>query len=98
MFDQIGRYAESVATRAGQTRRGFLGLVGKGALGLATAVGGLLLVPDKAVATNCGGGCRYRCPDGRLISGACDPNCSCDPTIKFRNMICNFFSSTCANA
>ena len=29
MFEKIGRYAETVATSAGQSRRGFLGLLGQ---------------------------------------------------------------------
>jgi hypothetical protein len=98
MFDKIGRYAEQLATSAGQTRRGFLGLIGKGALSLASAVGGLLLVPGEAVGTQCKGGCRYQCPDGSRVSGGCDQNCSCDPTRRFRGMTCNFVASTCLRA
>ena len=33
MFEKIGRYAEKLATRADQSRRGFLGRLSKGALG-----------------------------------------------------------------
>jgi hypothetical protein len=50
MFEDIVRYAETVATRAGRTRRGFLGLTGKGALSLASLVGGLLLFRGEALA------------------------------------------------
>ncbi len=51
MFEKIGRYAETVANRAGGTRRGFLGLTGKGALSLASLVGGFLLFQGEAFAT-----------------------------------------------
>jgi hypothetical protein len=100
MFEKIGRYAEKLATSAGQSRRGFLGLVGKGALSLASVVGGLLLVPDKAVAQRaaCNGGCRYQCPDGSRISGGCTKTCTCEPTRRFRGMTCNFVGSTCSAA
>jgi len=38
MFEKIGRYAETVATSAGQSRRGFLGRLGQAALGVAGVV------------------------------------------------------------
>ena len=98
MFEKIGEYAEKVATSAGQTRRGFLGLVGKGALSLAGLVGGLLLVPGEAAAVTCTGGCRYLCPDGSRIGRGCNGNCRCDATTRFRGMTCNLGSSTCHNA
>ena len=97
MFEKIGRYAETVATSAGQSRRGFLGLLGKGALSLAGLVGGLLLVPGEVAATNCMGGCRYLCPDGSRISGGCSgTKCRCDATRNFRGMTCNLEASTCS--
>ena len=99
MFDKIGRYAETVATSAGQSRRGFLGLMGKGALSLAGLVGGLLLVPGEAAATKstCMGGCRYLCPGGSRISGGCNgKTCRCDATRNFRGMTCNLEASECA--
>ena len=80
MFEKIGRYAEKLAAGAGQTRRGFLGLTSKGALSLASLVGGLLLVQGEAVAdkSTCTGGCRYKCPDGSFISGGCTNVCNCE--------------------
>src|SRR5437764_9634425 len=63
MFEKIGRFAETLATSAGQSRRGFLGRLGKGALGVAGVVGGLFLFQGEAVATPCTGGCRYSCPN-----------------------------------
>jgi hypothetical protein len=97
MFDKIGRYAETVATRAGQSRRGFLGLLGKGALSLAGLVGGLLLFPGEAAATKstCTGFCKYLCPDGTTISGACTKVCNCETTRNHGGMTCNLSSSTC---
>ena len=41
MFEKIGRLAEGLATNVGTSRRGFLGRVGKTALGVAGAVGAL---------------------------------------------------------
>jgi hypothetical protein len=98
MFEKIERYAETVATSAGQTRRGFLGLMGKAALSLAGLVGGLLLVPGKAAAFDCLGGCRYLCPNGSRIGRGCNGFCRCDATTRFRGMTCNLVASTCHNA
>jgi hypothetical protein len=96
MFEKIGRYAETVATSAGQSRRGFLGLMGKGALSLVGLVGGILLVPGEAAAVNCTGGCRYLCPDGSRISGQCGgKTCACDATRNFHGMTCNLEASEC---
>ncbi len=96
MFEKIGQYAEIVATSAGQSRRGFLGLLGKGALSLAGLVAGLLLVPGEAAASKCTGGCRYLCPDGSLISGGCNgKTCGCDATRNFRGMTCNLSNNNC---
>jgi hypothetical protein len=99
MFEKIGRYAEKLATSAGQTRRGFLGLTGKGALSLASLVGGLLLFQGEAVAqrAKCTGGCRYQCPDGSFTSFGCTKECTCESTRQFRGMTCTFHSSTCSN-
>jgi hypothetical protein len=98
MFEKIGRYAETVATNAGQSRRGFLGLMGKGALSLAGLVGGLLLVPGDAVAatkSTCMGGCRYLCPDGSRIGGACTKVCNCKLTENHGGMTCTLEASNC---
>ena len=97
MFEKIGRYAEKLATSAGQTRRGFLGLTGKGALSLASLVGGFLLFQGEAVATKstCTGGCRYKCPDGSFISGGCTHICNCEGTRNHGGMTCSLFSSNC---
>ncbi len=97
MFEKIGRYAEIVATSAGQSRRGFLGLLGKGALSLAGLVAGLLLVPGEAAATKstCTGGCKYTCPDGSIISGGCTKVCNCKLTRNHGGMTCSLSSSNC---
>jgi hypothetical protein len=97
MFEKIGRYAETAATSAGQSRRGFLGLMSKGALSLAGLVGGLLLVPDEAAATEstCTGFCKYTCPDGSIISGGCTHICNCELTRNHGGMTCSLSSSTC---
>ena len=48
MFDKLSQAAEQLATNV--SRRQFLGRFGGGALALATAVGGLLALPDVAEA------------------------------------------------
>jgi hypothetical protein len=96
MFEKIGRFAETVATRAGQSRRGFLGRLGKGAAGAAGLVGGLLLFPREAVAVpGCTGGCRYHCPDNRFITKGCRSDCTCEQSIQFQRMTCGLFHTTC---
>jgi hypothetical protein len=42
MFDKIGRLAEAAATNVSLSRRGFFGQLGRGALVVAGALGGLL--------------------------------------------------------
>jgi hypothetical protein len=89
MFEKIGRYAEAVATSAGQSRRGFLGRLGKGALGVAGAVAGLLLFPREALAFS---GCQYCCPDGSVVRKGCP--CG-GPSIKHKGMTCGLCARDC---
>jgi hypothetical protein len=44
MFEKIGQLAETAATNVSLSRRGFLGQLGRGALVIAGAMGGLLSV------------------------------------------------------
>jgi hypothetical protein len=90
MFEKIGRYAESAASAAGQSRRGFLGRLSKGALGAAGLVGGLLLLPREAPATTTGD-CVYCCPDSTTVSHGCP----CKPSIKHNGMICGLCEKSC---
>jgi hypothetical protein len=85
MFEKIERYAENVATSAGQSRRGFLGR--QVALGVAGVVGGLLFFPSKARA----GFVEYRCPNGTLLVKSCPP----EANIKHAGMICPLYVSRC---
>ena len=65
MFDKIGRLAEKSADSISVSRRGFLGRLGKAALGAAGVLGGLLVLPGSAQS---GGGvvcCKYRCGNGQ---------------------------------
>jgi hypothetical protein len=95
MFENIGRYAETMVSVAGQSRRGFLGLTGKGALSLASLVGGLLLFRGEALAVTCSGACRYKCPNGGFLEKGCSGDCDCTATINHGGMTCNLFSSNC---
>jgi hypothetical protein len=91
MFEKIGRYAETVATSAGQSRRGFLGLLGKGALSLAGLVGGILLVPGKAAGFTCSGDgkCTYQCPPNHpLVDVPCSKACTCPETVTHSGVTC----------
>jgi hypothetical protein len=77
MFEKVGRLAERVASNTGESRRGFLGQIGQGALAAAAVIGGLLLRPEDARA---GGlqGCINKCCEATCGKG--DKTCSCDPT------------------
>jgi hypothetical protein len=87
MFEKIGRYAETLATSTGQTRRGFLGLLGKLALGVVGVVGGLLLLPGEARA----GICVYTCPNGKVVF----KDCPCQPSITHGGMVCLHSNASC---
>ena len=98
MFEKIGRFAETLATTAGQSRRGFLGQLGKGALGIAGVVGGLLLFPGEAHATPCTGGCKYSCPNNKhltVVTG-CATGCTCPQTIQREGNTCSLVHFGCA--
>jgi hypothetical protein len=96
MFEKIGRFAETLATSAGQSRRGFLGHLGKGALGVAGVVGGLLLFQGEAVAANCTGGCTYSCPNTPVkVVRECLSGCTCDQTITHKGMTCSLSHFGC---
>jgi hypothetical protein len=90
MFEKIARYAEKVATSAGQSRRGFLGRLGNGALGVAGVVGGLLLFPGQALAQS---GCQYSCPDGTTVRFNCP--CGNKTCIKHKAMTCCLAARDC---
>jgi hypothetical protein len=95
MLQKIGECAETLATSAGQSRRSFLGLMGKSALSLASLVGGFLLFRGEARATVCSGSCRYLCPDGTFHSTNCGSTCGCGQSIQHAGMTCSLYRSTC---
>jgi hypothetical protein len=61
MFEKIGRLAEAAATNVSVSRRGFLGQLGRGALVVAGAVGGLLVFSRDALAAGSYVCCVYQC-------------------------------------
>jgi hypothetical protein len=80
MFEKLGRAAERMATSVGESRRGFLGRLGRGALAAAGALGGLLLMPKEAQAgyiprKNCYDRCYRFCVHNGGDPSACDYNC-----------------------
>ena len=96
MFEKIGRFAETLATSVGQSRRGFLGHLGKGALGMAGMIGGLLLFHGEALATRCTGGCTYSCPNDEKVVRECLTGCTCAQTIRREGMTCVLSHFGCA--
>jgi hypothetical protein len=66
MFEKIGRLAEAAATNVSVSRRGFFGQLGRGALVVAGALGGLLSATAPVRADPSGG---VTC----LRTGTCTP-------------------------
>jgi hypothetical protein len=79
--ESSGESQSLAADAAGQSRRGFLGRLGQAALGVAGAVGGLLLLPREARAY---GYCEYICPNGKILLR----ECGCQPSITHGGMTC----------
>jgi len=95
MFEKIEQFAETLATSAGESRRGFLGRLATGAWSVAGVLGGLLLSQGEALAANCNGGCTYQCPNGEKVVRECLKGCTCDQTIQHRDMTCGLFHFGC---
>jgi hypothetical protein len=95
MFEKINWFAETMGTGAGHSRRGFLELAGKGALSLASLVGGFLLLHGEARANVCPGSCHYLCPDGSLHSTNCGSGCTCDLGVDHGGMLCELYRERC---
>jgi hypothetical protein len=77
MFDKIGRLAEAAATNVSVSRRGFFGQLGRGALVVAGALGGLLGAAGPARAGGsvpcCGfGKCGSPGPGCVLVGESCE--------------------------
>ena len=81
MIDKVSRLAERVATSV--SRRGFLSRLGRGAMALAAAVGGLLALPDIAQAAgNCCNGFG-NCPPPAPLGCKLVKNCvACPSTVS----------------
>lgn len=83
MFEKIGRLAETLAASAGQSRRSFLGRLGKAALGATGLVGALLMLPDEARA-GAKSYCEYKCTNGDVFFKVCP----CEPCFQHGNITC----------
>ena len=85
MFSKIGRLAEGLATSVATSRRGFLGRVGRSALGVAGALGALSV----AVAAGSGGVvcCRYQSKmyHGNKFHFVCLPDGSTCPSTIYQD-------------
>ncbi len=94
MFEKIGRYAETVATNASLSRRGFLGRVGQAALATAGVLGSLLVLPNKARAKMCDNfQCGYCCGGAERVITSCG-GCPHFPGCKL-NFKANIGECTC---
>ena len=74
MFEKISQAAETLATHVSESRRGFLGRLGQGALVAAGAVGGLLLTAGDVRADPGTGNC---CKTGKCPAGKSCQSCHC---------------------
>ena len=68
MFEKLGRLAEAAASSVGVSRRGFLGRMGRAALGMAGVVAGLLALPTVSPAQGGVLCCKYQCRVGYLCN------------------------------
>jgi hypothetical protein len=84
MFENISIVAEKLATNVGESRRGFLGRLGKVALG---AAGVLLVLSGNASAESTV--CIYRCPDGSVCYFL--THHSVPRELACRGMTCKFY-------
>jgi hypothetical protein len=76
MFDKIGRLAEAAATTVSVSRRGFFGQLGRGALVVAAALGGLLGAAAPARAGGQHGCCNFgtcKPPGDGCVYAGCFP-------------------------
>jgi hypothetical protein len=89
MFDQIGRYAETVAASASLSRRGFLDRVGQAALATAGVLGTLLVLPNKAHAGKCDAyECGYQCRTPQKVEKVIYNQCGGCPANPFPGFNC----------
>jgi hypothetical protein len=99
MIEKIGRFAESLASNVSASRRGFLGQLGKAALGVAGLVGGLLALPKDADASGTVNCCRYVCttPENRYFTWTCRTS-ACPPQLSILGTTCVFSYAVRATA
>ena len=100
MFEKIGRLAERAANNVSVSRRGFLGRLGKAAVGAASVVGGLSALAGRAQA---GQNILYLCEytrksasrDCYLRGGGSFQSCGGCPSLKCSLLVSKTIIGTC---
>src|SRR5262245_9566561 len=96
MFEKLSRAAEILATNVSESRRGFLGRMAQGALGVAGVLGCLLVLPKDAQAqtgVNC---CQYQCRGTGVYSKnwrqlVCYGSNACPLTVSLSSVYGNYY-------
>jgi hypothetical protein len=98
MFERLGRLAEGLARTAGTSRRGFLGRLGRIALGAAGVLGATTTAAQGGGSLVC---CKYRTFGGRYYSRynfcyVCQPaGTTCAPTLDYMPLHSQTYVSDC---
>jgi len=99
MFEKIGRLAERAAANVGESRRGFLGRLGAGALAAVALLGGVFVSPAAGQGPGFVVCCRYLCNDrsGRYFYTVCQAaGTKCSGSDRYCRFSRKFHASSCA--